>query len=139
MTTEWMTSDMFIVAVVVLVLVLLFLLVLCWLIGHSSRRDLVEIQISTGKPGSTLIIRTRQDHADELLQRLMDQINEMEEGEPGTGAETDPKVESDTEEEPDPEMEPDPGEEPELEGEAEPEELQSPETYSLAPAVWIEI
>ncbi|KAL7407211.1 hypothetical protein ABVT39_004758 [Epinephelus coioides] len=69
-----MTSELFIVSLVVLLLVLMVLLILCWILRHNRSRNFAELQISAGQPARILTIRTKPDHALQLLDQLLERV-----------------------------------------------------------------
>lgn len=53
-------------------------------------RNLTELKISAGRPTRTLTIRTEPDHADQLLDRLLDRVFVQVETESGDKLEAEP-------------------------------------------------
>lgn len=58
-------------------------------------RNLTELKISAGRPTRTLTIRTEPDHADQLLDRLLDRVFVQVETESGDKLEDEPGEEID--------------------------------------------
>ncbi|XP_033938810.1 uncharacterized protein [Pseudochaenichthys georgianus] len=99
-----MTSELFLVSLVVLQLVLLVLLNLCWILRFSRNRNLTELRVSAGQPLRVLTIRTKPDQAQQLLDRLLDRVflqvepgpENREELAAGTGEDIEVQLESDS-------------------------------------------
>nr|XP_046237093.1 uncharacterized protein LOC124054758 isoform X2 [Scatophagus argus] len=85
MMTQGLISELFIVSLVALLLVLMVLLVLCWVLRRNRSRNLTELKISAGQSTGILTIRTEPDHADQLLDRLLDRVFIQEAHRPGSG------------------------------------------------------
>ncbi|KAL3058151.1 hypothetical protein OYC64_010354 [Pagothenia borchgrevinki] len=99
-----MTSELFLLSLVVLQLVLLVLLNLCWILRLSRNRNLTELRVSAGQPLRVLTIRTKPDQAQQLLDRLLDRVflqvepgpENREELAAGTGEDIEVQLESDS-------------------------------------------
>ncbi|XP_077948914.1 uncharacterized protein LOC144388991 [Gasterosteus aculeatus] len=87
-----MTTELFIVSLVVLLLAVMVLLLLCWVLRNSRNSDVTEMQISAGEPARVLTIRTKSQFANQLLDIVLDRVILQVESEPQTGEE--PQVES---------------------------------------------
>ncbi|XP_030584755.1 uncharacterized protein LOC115779984 [Archocentrus centrarchus] len=71
---EQVAFYLFCVSLAVLVLALIILLFLCWILKQNRNRNFTELQISAGQPSCKLTIRTKPDHADQLLDHLLDRV-----------------------------------------------------------------
>ncbi|KAL6112441.1 uncharacterized protein ACO6RY_09200 [Pungitius sinensis] len=69
-----MTTELFIVSLVVLLLALLVLLLLFWALRNSRNSDVTELQISAGEPARVLTIRTKPEFANQLLDMVLDRV-----------------------------------------------------------------
>ncbi|MED6239294.1 hypothetical protein ATANTOWER_004509 [Ataeniobius toweri] len=71
--------DLLFISLLILFLVLVVLIVLCWVFKHFKNRNLTEMRISTGQPPLRMVIRTKPEHAQQLMDHLMDRFIFQEE------------------------------------------------------------
>ncbi|MED6274168.1 hypothetical protein CHARACLAT_013749 [Characodon lateralis] len=71
--------DLLFISLLILFLVLVVLIVLCWVFKHFKNRNLTEMRISAGQPPLRMVIRTKPEHAQQLMDHLMDRFIFQEE------------------------------------------------------------
>ncbi|KAL3978581.1 hypothetical protein ACER0C_019643 [Sarotherodon galilaeus] len=71
---EQVTYEVFCLSLAALVLAVIELLLLCCLLKQIRNRNITEMQISAEQPSRKLTIRTKPDHADQLLDQLLDRV-----------------------------------------------------------------
>ncbi|TKS79423.1 hypothetical protein D9C73_014347 [Collichthys lucidus] len=69
-----MTIELFFISLVVLILLLIILLAVCWILRRIRSRNFTEMKLSMGGISAVLTIRTEQDHADQMMDRMLDRV-----------------------------------------------------------------
>ncbi|XP_004547479.1 uncharacterized protein LOC101478466 isoform X1 [Maylandia zebra] len=93
---EQVTYEVFCLSLAALVLAVIELLLLCCVLKQIRNRNITEMQISAEQPSRKLTVRTKPDHADQLLDHLLDRVFLQGNAGLASGGESPADVESQT-------------------------------------------